>query len=126
MTLTKVKSVTVASTKARRITNEPGRHQVILLVTSPIGHHLADLRSSLRRLQELAAYRMDDDEMLTHLLISQIPKYNYTEDDRHCWDEDLMDHSGLTTRRRAAKDSKKISLWVTSTAWNKLHCHRRR
>ena len=65
--------------------------------------------------------------MLTRMIIYAIPKYSNFGDTpltRHSWDETLLHPKERSVKYKGTKGDKQITYYITSTAWNKLECHK--
>ena len=68
-------------------------------------------------------------EMLSHILIVGLPVYqsltsSERADERYSWPDDLMNPTAKRIKYKGTKGEKAINMQITSTAWNKLHCHK--
>ena len=83
--------------------------------------------AAYRRLIELSEYwGLSKKETLNRVLIKGIPKYSRIGDlGRHAWDSELLNNeSGVKIKQKGSSGSKQLNYLVSSTAFNKLKCHR--
>jgi len=83
--------------------------------------------AAYRRLIELSEYwGLSKAETLNRVLIKGIPKYSRIGDlGRHSWDSELLNNeSGVKIKQKGSSGSKQLNYLVSSTAFNKLKCHR--
>ena len=83
--------------------------------------------TAYRRLIELSKYwELSKAETLNRVLIKGIPKYSRIGDlGRHAWDSELLNNeSGVKIKQKGSSGSKQLNYLVSSTAFNKLKCHR--
>lgn len=83
--------------------------------------------AAYRRLMELSEYwGLSKAETLNRVLIKGIPKYSRIGDlGRHSWDSELLNNeSGVKIKQKGGSGCKQLNYLVSSTAFNKLKCHR--
>ena len=83
--------------------------------------------AAYRRLIELSEHwGLSKAETLNRVLIKGIPKYSRIGDlGRHAWDSGLLNNeSGVKIKQKGASGTKQLNYLVSSTAFNKLRCHR--
>lgn len=78
------------------------------------------------RLKEEAVLRkLSQGDMLTWMLIHGIPKYSSLGDkDSHNWPPELLNPNERSVKYKGNKGDKQINLGISSTAYNKLECHK--
>ena len=81
---------------------------------------------AFERLTELSQDEgLDKWVMLTRMIIYSIPKYSsHNQDSTHSWDRHLLKPTNRTVKYKGVKGAKQITYDITSTAWNKLECHK--
>ena len=81
--------------------------------------------SASRLKQEANIRGLTQGDMLTWMLIHGIPKYSTgSVDKNHNWPSYLLNPQERTVKYKAASGSNQINLAISSTAWNKLECHK--
>jgi len=83
--------------------------------------------AAYRRLIELSEYwGISKAETLNRVLIKGIPKYSRIGDlGRHSWDSELLNNeSSVKIKQKGSSGSQQLNYLVSSTAFNKLKCHR--
>ena len=82
---------------------------------------------AFERLTELSQQEgLDKWVMLTRMIIYSIPSYSYYSGDsnQHSWDDHLLKPTNRSVRYKGSKGTKQITYDISSTAWNKLECHK--
>mgnify|MGYP003140755301 CR=1 FL=1 len=65
-------------------------------------------------------------KMLTRMIIYYLPKYSTHNSDsnRHQWDDKLLKPETRSVKYKGVKGAKQITYDISTTAWNKLECHK--
>lgn len=68
-------------------------------------------------------------EMLSRIIIKSLPSYasnsaSMNPTHRYDWPERLMHPAQINVKYKGTTGEKQINYSITSTAWNKLHCHK--
>jgi len=87
---------------------------------------------SLGAFEKLVALSQDEGidrwKMLTRMIIYSIPKYSHhtsgARGDLHQWDQKLINPEQRSVKYKGKTGDKQINYDVSSTAWNKLECHK--
>lgn len=81
--------------------------------------------SASRLKQEANLRGLTQGDMLTWMLIHGIPKYSTgSVDNNHTWPSYLLNPQERTFKYKATSGTNQINLAISSTAWNKLECHK--
>ena len=107
----------------KRVTREDGK------VISKVAKRQLCVRvneQAATRLKEEAVLRgLSQGDMLTWMLIHGIPKYSSLGDNTsHNWPPQLLKPNELTVKYKGNKGDKQLNLGISSTAYNKLECHK--
>lgn len=85
-------------------------------------------RAAAERLKFAADfYEMSQQDLLNRMLLLDLPKYSRFGSaigQNHIWEDDLLHPEEQTCRYKTANDWVQLNLFIGSTAWNKLHCHK--
>ena len=126
-------------TKHQRYTRKLARlaRQDVRFHTSPSGRRAPIIgrkklcvrvsREAAERLKREADERgLTQQVLLTRMLLMGIPRYSTRlvgDIQPHRWDEELLAGEGVSVRQKTG-GSVQLNLWVSSTAHNKVRCHR--
>ena len=89
-----------------------------------VNQEAADKLKALADREEITQW-----EMWTRIIIMKTPKYNSNSvsmslTNRYYWSDDLLDPKESQVRYKGTTGDKQINMNITSTAWNRLQCHR--
>jgi len=87
------------------------------------------LEAAERLLEASQEHQRTQQDMLTWMLLKGLPKYSSHNDDitglkPYKWPEQLMNPDGAEIKYKGTTGSKQLNLAISSTAYNKLECHK--
>ena len=82
-------------------------------------------QASIRLKEEAVLRGLSQEDMLTWMLIHGLPKHSRgTTDNFYNWPSELLNPDERVVKYKGNKGDKQLNLGISSTAYNKLECHK--